>query len=137
MPVYDYLCSNCRETTEVIHGIDAPGPRFCPSCGAEGTLRKAFAPPTVHFKGSGWAKKDRSTAMRARAKQDTAADSGTGKAGASGGDASASTDKSSNDKSSSDGSSTDKASTKSTSKATDGSTSSGSSGSSSPDAAKG
>ena len=22
MPVYDYLCSNCREITEVIHGID-------------------------------------------------------------------------------------------------------------------
>lgn len=60
MPIYDYLCSSCGERTEVIHGIDAPGPRFCPVCGAEGTLRKAFAPPAVHFKGSGWAKKDRS-----------------------------------------------------------------------------
>ena len=132
MPVYDYLCSNCSEITEVIHGIDAPGPRFCPACGAEGTLRKAFAPPTVHFKGSGWAKKDRSTAMRARAKQDTGAETAAGKAGGSGSDSSASTDRSSTDKSS-----TEKSSTKSTSTSTDGSTSGGGSGSKSSDAAQG
>jgi putative FmdB family regulatory protein len=68
MPIYDYLCANCGQTTEVIHGIDAPGPRFCPACGAEGTLRKAFVTPTVHFKGSGWAKKDRSSSSGTRAK---------------------------------------------------------------------
>src|SRR6266446_6013570 len=68
MPIYDYLCSNCGQTTEVIHGIDAPGPRFCPACGAEGTLRKALSTPAVHFKGSGWAKKDRSSSSGARAK---------------------------------------------------------------------
>ena len=61
MPIYDYLCSSCGQTTEVIHGIDAPIPRFCPACGADGTLRKTFATPAVHFKGSGWAKKDRSS----------------------------------------------------------------------------
>ena len=59
MPIYDYHCSNCGQTTEVIHGIDVPAPRFCPVCGAEGTLRKAFAAPAVVFKGSGWAKKER------------------------------------------------------------------------------
>ena len=68
MPIYDYLCSNCGQTTEVIHGINAPAPRFCPVCGAEGTLRKTFAAPAVLFKGSGWAKKDRSSSNRARAK---------------------------------------------------------------------
>ena len=56
MPIYDYLCSNCGARTEVIHGISAPSPRFCPACGAEDTLRKAFVAPAVHFKGSGWAK---------------------------------------------------------------------------------
>jgi putative FmdB family regulatory protein len=61
MPIYDYLCSNCGQKTEFIHGIDAPAPRYCPACGAEGTLRKTFATPAVHFKGSGWAKKDRSS----------------------------------------------------------------------------
>ncbi len=78
MPIYDYVCRSCAQLTEVIHGIDAPGPRFCPACGAESTLRKAFVAPTVHFKGSGWAKKDRSTASRARARSD-------GDAGSAGG----------------------------------------------------
>ena len=72
MPIYDYLCSNCGQTTEVIHGINAPGPRFCPACGAEGTLRKAFATPAVHFKGSGWAKKDRSSSSGTRSKAGSA-----------------------------------------------------------------
>ena len=88
MPIYDYLCSNCGQTTEVIHGIDAPGPRFCPACGAEGTLRKAFATPAVHFKGSGWAKKDRSSSSAARAKSGASAaassESGDGKEKSSG-----------------------------------------------------
>ena len=77
MPIYDYLCSNCGQTTEVIHGIDAPAPRYCPACGAEGALRKTFAAPTVHFKGSGWAKKDRSSSSGARAKSGAAASSST------------------------------------------------------------
>ena len=77
MPIYDYLCSNCGQKTEVIHGIDAPGPRFCPACGAEGTLRKTFATPAVHFKGSGWAKKDRSSSSGARAKSSSATSSST------------------------------------------------------------
>jgi putative FmdB family regulatory protein len=59
VPIYDYSCTACGHVTEVIHGINDPAPRFCPSCGAEGTLKKAFATPAVHFKGSGWAKKDR------------------------------------------------------------------------------
>jgi putative FmdB family regulatory protein len=75
MPIYDYGCSNCGQTTEVIHGIDAPAPRFCPVCGAEGALRKAFATPAVHFKGSGWAKKDRSSSSGSRSKSGTSASS--------------------------------------------------------------
>jgi putative FmdB family regulatory protein len=59
MPIYDYLCSQCRHRVEVIHGIHEPGPRFCPSCGAEGTMRKGISSPAVLFRGSGWAKKDR------------------------------------------------------------------------------
>jgi putative FmdB family regulatory protein len=59
VPIYDYGCSSCGHIVEVIHGINDVGPRFCPSCGREGTMRKAFTTPAVHFKGSGWAKKDR------------------------------------------------------------------------------
>jgi putative FmdB family regulatory protein len=94
MPIYDYLCSNCGQKTEVIHGIDAAGPRFCPACGAEGTLRKAFATPAVHFKGSGWAKKDRSSSSAARAKSGASAvssESGDGTAKSKGSESSSST----------------------------------------------
>jgi putative FmdB family regulatory protein len=95
VPIYDYDCSSCRTRTEFIHGIDAPAPRFCPACGADGTLRKAFAPPAVHFKGSGWAKKDRSSASKTKASSSSAGGDGAdaprdGKAGGSS-DASGST----------------------------------------------
>ena len=66
MPNYDYSCTNCQHLVEVIHAINDPGPRFCPACGAEGTMRKGFSIPAVHFKGSGWAKKDRSSSTSSR-----------------------------------------------------------------------
>jgi putative FmdB family regulatory protein len=59
MPIYDYLCTACDHRADILHGINDPAPNFCPSCGAEGTMRKQFSAPTIHFKGSGWAKKDR------------------------------------------------------------------------------
>jgi putative FmdB family regulatory protein len=96
VPIYDYVCASCKQLTEVIHGIDAPGPRFCPACGAEGTLRKALTTPAFHFKGSGWAKKDRSSsnATRERAGAPTSGDGGDGAAKAGEGAAS---DSASND----------------------------------------
>jgi putative FmdB family regulatory protein len=72
LPIYDYICGNCRHRIEVIHGIHADGPRFCPSCGAEGTMTKAMTTPAVHFKGSGWAKKDRSSTSGSRTKASSA-----------------------------------------------------------------
>ena len=58
MPIYDYVCAN-GHTTEVIHGVNDAGPASCAVCGAP--LRKALSAPTFHFKGSGWAKKERSS----------------------------------------------------------------------------
>jgi putative FmdB family regulatory protein len=59
MPIYDYICTACDHRADILHGINDPGPKFCPSCGTEGTMRKLFSAPSIHFKGSGWAKKDR------------------------------------------------------------------------------
>ncbi len=85
MPIYDYTCAACGHLTEVIHGMREGGPRFCPSCGAEGTMRKGFAAPAVHFKGSGWAKKDRSaTASSGRSRTSKPADDAGSGAGTGG-----------------------------------------------------
>lgn len=63
MPVYDYACGKCRHRFEVSHAISADGPASCPACG-EGPVRKAFAPPAILFKGSGWAKMDRRSSSK-------------------------------------------------------------------------
>jgi putative FmdB family regulatory protein len=69
MPTYDYTCAACGHRFEVVHGVHGHGPEACPSCGG-GPVRKAFAPPTVVFKGSGWAKVDRRSSS-ASAKRDS------------------------------------------------------------------
>ena len=106
MPIYDYVCTSCRHRIEVIHGIHDVGPRFCPACGEEATMRKALVSPAVHFKGSGWAKKDRSSSSRARTRtgDESSAGGDSTAGGSAGGDSS---DGSSSDKRSSDGGSRD------------------------------
>jgi len=61
MPLYDYDCANCGRRFEVIHGVHADPPATCPLCGG-GPVRKAISAPAVHYRGSGWAKKERRTA---------------------------------------------------------------------------
>ena len=58
MPYYDYVCADCGNKIEVMHSVHAEGPSVCPKCG--GPLKRTFAAPAVHFKGSGWARKERS-----------------------------------------------------------------------------
>ena len=57
MPIYDYACTVCGRVVEVVHGINGQGPASCETCG--GAMKKLMSSPAVHFKGSGWAKKDR------------------------------------------------------------------------------
>ena len=71
MPLYDYICEN-GHIVEVMHGVNASGPEKCERCGAE--MRKLLSTPAIVFKGSGWAKKDRSSS-RPAAKEKPATDS--------------------------------------------------------------
>ena len=71
MPIYDYICTACAHRMEVVHGIHSHGPDGCPVCGA--TMRKALVMPAIHFKGSGWAKKDRGAASSTKAAAKAAA----------------------------------------------------------------
>ena len=58
MPAYDYDCANCGTRFEVIHGVHADPPTTCPVCGSK-KIKKAISAPAIHYKGSGWAKKER------------------------------------------------------------------------------
>ena len=101
MPTYDYICPNGHRF-EVMHGVAASGPDACPICGAS-PVRKAFSAPSIHFKGSGWAKKDRSSTSGSRSKT---AGTGAGSTEGSSGDGAATSSGSSETKSSSNGAST-------------------------------
>ena len=58
MPLYDYVCTNCGHEIEVMHSVHGHGPSACSVCG--GPMKKAIVAPAVHFKGSGWARKESS-----------------------------------------------------------------------------
>ena len=73
MPIYEYVCSNCGHRMEVVHSIHGHGPGECPECG--GPVKKAFSPPAVHFKGTGWARKESASHVRPSKSKDS--DSGT------------------------------------------------------------
>jgi len=116
MPIYEYACTACDHRADILHGINDPGPNFCPSCGREGTMKKQFALPAIHYKGSGWAKKDRSATSRsARSTTKADGDSG-GDKNDSGGDKN---DSGSSDKSSTTGSSTAESSSTTSSSGSD------------------
>ncbi len=59
MPLYDYVCTACGHKVEVMHSVHGDGPTACPACGSP--MKKVFAPPTVHYKGTGWARKEKSS----------------------------------------------------------------------------
>ena len=112
MPRYDYDCSACKHRFEVMHGVFVAGPTTCPNCGSD-LIRKAFAAPAVHFKGTGWAKKERRASVSTGAGK-AASEGGSEPGGTGPSDKSASDDGSSDpapsDKGSSDKSSSDKGS---------------------------
>lgn len=58
MPIYLYRCEACQAQTEELQKMGAPAPAKCPSCGAEGTLKKLLAPVGIVFKGTGFHKND-------------------------------------------------------------------------------
>jgi putative FmdB family regulatory protein len=71
VPIYDYVCGSCGHRFEVFRGINEAGPHQCPECG--GPVARAFMPPTIHFKGSGWAKTDRRATSAPARRAETAA----------------------------------------------------------------
>ena len=52
MPAYDFRCTECAETFEVIRPMSATGDATCPKCAA--VAKKVFSPVGVAFKGTGF-----------------------------------------------------------------------------------
>lgn len=57
MPVYQYICSDCKQTSEEVRGIrDSAPDLFCQTCNTE--LKRVYSSVGVTFNGSGFYKTD-------------------------------------------------------------------------------
>jgi putative FmdB family regulatory protein len=83
VPLYDYDCAACGRRFEVIHGVYADPPAACPLCGG-GPVKKAITAASVHYRGTGWAKKERRAAIKSGAS--SKGDDGSADSGSSGAD---------------------------------------------------
>lgn len=52
MPAYDYRCTECDTTFEVVRKVGQTAEERCPECG--GATKRVFTPVGVVFKGSGF-----------------------------------------------------------------------------------
>jgi putative FmdB family regulatory protein len=90
MPIYEYECQKCHQTTEAMQKFSDPPLTECPSC--SGSLKKMISQSSFHLKGAGWyvtdyARKGSSTPETKPAKTGTetskSSDSGSGSTPAS------------------------------------------------------
>lgn len=65
MPTYEYRCSDCTNSFEIVQKFSDPSLTTCPDC--DGNLRKVFSPVGVVFKGSGFYATDNRTKGKATA----------------------------------------------------------------------
>ncbi len=54
MPIYEYICDDCKKVTEAMQKITAPPLTTCPQC--SGNLRKLVSNTSFVLKGGGWYK---------------------------------------------------------------------------------
>lgn len=52
MPLYEYRCTECGESVEVLQRVGEPPVSECPRCG--GSMTKLLSAPALQFRGSGW-----------------------------------------------------------------------------------
>jgi putative FmdB family regulatory protein len=84
MPFYDYICTVCGHEEEVMHSVHGHGPSACPKCGSP--MKKGISSPTVLYKGTGWARKEKGSGRSSRAAHKEAGESKeTSEAGSAGG----------------------------------------------------
>ncbi len=53
MPIYEYSCSDCGHSFELMQKVSDPPPSACPECGGE-KVDKLMSTGAFHLKGGGW-----------------------------------------------------------------------------------
>jgi putative FmdB family regulatory protein len=77
MPTYEYECQACGKVHEIFHGMNAPRPRKCPSCGKLKLRKLLSGGAGFIFKGDGFYVTDyRSKDYKEKAKKEKDASSG-------------------------------------------------------------
>jgi putative FmdB family regulatory protein len=54
MPIYEYQCSQCGQTIDVLQKLSDPAPATCAQCGAENSFRRKVSRTSFVLKGGGW-----------------------------------------------------------------------------------
>lgn len=54
MPIYEYECSQCHQTSDALQKVNDPAPEACPHCGAQHTLSRLVSRTSFVLKGGGW-----------------------------------------------------------------------------------
>jgi putative FmdB family regulatory protein len=54
MPIYEYECSQCHQTSDALQKVNDPAPETCPHCGAQHTLSRLLSRTSFVLKGGGW-----------------------------------------------------------------------------------
>ena len=54
MPIYEYECSQCHQTSDALQKVNDPPPETCPKCGARNTLSRLLSRTSFVLKGGGW-----------------------------------------------------------------------------------
>ena len=53
MPIYEFVCPNCKNRFEKLVSFSETNPPICPVCKSNNVQRQ-LGIPAIHFKGSGW-----------------------------------------------------------------------------------
>jgi putative FmdB family regulatory protein len=83
MPIYEYACSQCGKTVDVMQKIDDPAPEKCEQCGASGTLAKQVSRTSFVLKGGGWYSDLYSSTKKGSSGSGSGSDSGSGSSSSS------------------------------------------------------
>ena len=54
MPIYEYICNECEQITELLQKVGAEAPSECKSCGKSDTMKKKVSQTSFQLKGGGW-----------------------------------------------------------------------------------